>query len=397
MYSTQAYIYQQITQVLAIDTVDGESFTYRYNPVYAKRLTINKGVDNALLFEFINQEEKPVDITGSSFMFRVISTDGTQLLIEQPLTILNASTGRAKVVLSGNDLLEVLAQPANYSIQRIQPDGGYSDAVFVNAQADARAPVDIVDSVYPQYVPSRPLTIPTNRLSSQGSYNGASMQDYPALSNYWQANPNGANYWNSFLNTEFFSSFIVPTQPITTIQMDLIGYTGTIKAQAAEDYQSVPYNVTDSTTYYNYTGTVHMNIIGWYPLARLCFNNSIFSVPTQPGIPAVAYAICEDGVITSVEVTNSGSGYLAPPQIDILGDGAGAVVEAVMSATYPEGHPQAGIGYGSVVGINVINGGSGYWVVPNAGINTPYYPVAPQNQGALVLIGTGFVDNLYYR
>ena len=84
MYSTQAYIYQQITSVLLIDTGDGETFTYRYNPVYAKKLTINKGIDNVLLFQFINQEEKPVDITGSSFMFRVVNTNGTEIIIEQP-------------------------------------------------------------------------------------------------------------------------------------------------------------------------------------------------------------------------------------------------------------------------------------------------------------------------
>ena len=84
MYSTQAYIYQQITRVLLIDTGAGETFTYRYDPVYAKRLTINKGVDNVLLFEFINQEEKPVNITGSSFVFRTIDQKGTKLLSTNP-------------------------------------------------------------------------------------------------------------------------------------------------------------------------------------------------------------------------------------------------------------------------------------------------------------------------
>jgi hypothetical protein len=79
MYSTQAYIYQQITRVLLMDTGAGETFIYRYDPVYAKQLTINKGVDNVLLFEFINQQEKPVNITGSTFLFRVISTEGNRV------------------------------------------------------------------------------------------------------------------------------------------------------------------------------------------------------------------------------------------------------------------------------------------------------------------------------
>jgi hypothetical protein len=382
MYSTQAYIYQQISQVLLIDTGDGETFTYRYNPVYAKPLTINKGVDNVLLFEFINQQEKPVNITGSQFLFRAISTEGDRILVEKPMVILNAATGRAKVTLSTADLLEVLAQPANYSIQRTQP-GGLTEAVFTNAQAGARAPCNIVDSILPQHVPSAPLTIPTTKLAAQASFDGTAWGSYPA-NPYWAGNPNGGNYWNSFLNTEFYSSFIEPANAVTTVQMTLVGYTGTIKAQAAENYQSIFYNVTDSVTYYNYTGTIHMNIVGWYPLLRMCFNNSIFAVPDQPGIPAIAYAVTEGGVVTGINVVNGGSGYLAPPKIDIIGDGAGATAEAIISG-------------GSVVGIDVTNGGSGYWYLPNAGMGAGLYPNNPQQTGAAVVISTGFVVDLLYR
>jgi hypothetical protein len=382
MYSTQAYIYQQITRVLLMDTGAGETFIYRYDPVYAKQLTINKGVDNVLLFEFINQQEKPVNITGSDFLFRVISTDGAKLLLEKDMVILSAATGRAKVTLTSSELLEVLAQPASYSIQR--SSGNLVEAVFTNAQAGSRAPVNIVDSILPQHVPSAPLTIPTTRLSAQASYGGAAWGDYPA-NPYWAGNPNGGNYWNSFLNTEYFSSFIEPTSSVTTVQMTLDGYTGTIKAQAAENYQSLFYNVTESTTYYNETRTIYMNIVGWYPIIRLCFNNSIFAVPDQPSSPAVAYATTENGVVTSIAVVNGGSGYLAPPKIDIIGDGAGATAVATISG-------------GVVTRIDVTNGGSGYWYLPNTGYGSGVVsPQPPGGGGAAVLISTGFVVNLLYR
>jgi hypothetical protein len=383
MYSTTAYLYQQITRVLLIDTADGETFTYRYDPVYAKQLTINKGVDNVLLFEFINQEQKPVNITGSTFLFRVINTAGSTLLIQKPMVTLNAPLGRAKVTLTGPELLELLAEPASYSITR--SSGNLTEAVFTNAQSGARAPLNVVDSVLPQFIPSIPLTIPTVKLSAQGSADGTSFQNYPGENWYWGGNPNGANYWNSFLSTEFYSSFIKPQNAITTIQMTLDGYTGTIKAQAAQDYEAVPYNVTESTTYYNHTGTIYLNVIGWYPLLRLCLNNSIFAVPDQPGVPAQAYATCANGVVQSITVQNQGSGYLAPPRINIIGEGAGATAVATLGTN------------GSIAGITVTNGGSGYWVVPNAGINTPYYPVAPGGQGAMVIISTGYIVDLFYR
>ena len=381
MYSTQAYIYQQITQVLLMDTGAGETFIYRYDPVYAKQLTINKGVDNVLLFEFINQQEKPVNITGSSFLFRAISTDGDRILVEKPMVTLNAATGRAKVTLTSADLLEVLAQPASYSIQRTS--GNLTEAVFTNAQAGARAPAAIVDSILPQHVPSAPLTIPTTKLSAQASLDGTAWGSY-SPGTYWMGNPNGGNYWNSFANTEFYSSFIEPTNAVTTIQMTLVGDPGTIKAQAAANYESIFYNVTESTTYYNETRTIYMNIVGWHPILRLAFNNSIFAVPTQPGTPAIGYATTENGVVTSVTITNGGSGYLAPPHINFIGDGAGATAVATVSD-------------GIVTGVTVTNGGSGYWYLPNAGMGAGIYPNNPNQTGAALIISTGYVVDLLYR
>jgi hypothetical protein len=190
---------------------------------------------------------------------------------------------------------------------------------------------------------------------------------------------------NSWLNTEYFSSFIEPSGPVTTIQMDLIGYTGTIKVQAAENYQSIWYNVTESTTYLNETRTVHLNVIGWYPLLRLCFNNSVLATPNPPGVPATAYAVVDDGFLQSITVSNGGSGYLAPPKIDIIGNGSGAEAEAIINSS------------GLVEEIIVTNPGSGYWPVPAGGVNTAAYPVPPQNQGAIVVITTGYVENLLYR
>lgn len=383
MYSTQVYIFQQMTRVLMMDTSGGETFIYRYDPVYAKRLTINKGVDNVILFEFVNQEEKPVNITGSSFVFRLINQQGSKLLIDEPLTILNGATGRAKVVLTADQLLELQAQPANYSIQRIQPLGGYNEAVFTNAQAGARAPVDVVDSVMPKFIPSSELTIPTLELSSQIQYGGTSYGDYPGGN--WAQSPN-STYWNSYQNTEYFSSFIAPRGPVTTIQMDLINYTGTIKAQWAENYESLWYNATESTTYLNETNTIYMNVLGWYPLLRLAFNNSVFATPDQPGYPAMAVAYCVDGVVNNIEVLQPGSGYLAPPRVDIIGDGAGATAVAEISDT------------GQVIGITVTNGGSGYWPLPaNPNPGATPSPVPANQQGAIVVISTGFVVNLMYR
>jgi len=382
MYSTTAYLYQQKTQVLLLDS-SGQYFTMRYDPVYAKRLTLNLGVDNVLLFSFVNQDEKPVNVNGCTFTFRITNTAGTVLLLQSPMTILNAATGQVKVTILGEDTLELIAQPASYSIS-VQ-SGNLNQAVFTNAQAGARAPIDLVNSVFPQFVPSIPLTIPTTSISSQTSFDGAGYEQYPGWAGNWYYGGNGSWYNNNYQNTEFYSSFIEPRNYVTTIQMDLIGYTGTIKAQFAQNYQSIFYNITESTTYYDETKTIYMNIIGWYPLLRLCFNNSLFSTPHPPGVPASAYAVCNDGVLTDMVIQNGGYGYLAPPKVDIVGNGSGAEVTANIDVN------------GTVTGFNIINGGSGYWPIPSGGVNQQNYPVPPAQQGAFPIISTGYITNILYR
>jgi hypothetical protein len=128
-----------------------------------------------------------------------------------------------------------------------------------------------------------------------------------------------------------------------------------------------------------------MNVMGWYPLLRLCFNNSIFATPNPPGYPASAYAVCNDGVVTGMNVQNGGAGYLAPPKVDILGNGSGAVVESIINQ------------YGVVTGFNILDGGQGYWPIPAGGINPGAYPVPPANQGAFPVISTGYATNILYR
>ena len=220
MYSTTAYLYQQIIRVLLIDT-SGRYFTARYDPVYAKTLTVNKGVDNVLLFEFINQDQKPVNITGSTFRFRLLNQAGDGLLLEKDMTVLSASLGRVKVVLDTADTINILAQPGSYSIERTQ--GNYVQAAFTDDNAGARADCDIVDSVLPQFIASQPVTIPT--INGKNSWPQTPPTSYPD----WALTPQPLS--RNYL-TEYYSSEI-PTlgASLTTIKYDLVHYTGTVKCR----------------------------------------------------------------------------------------------------------------------------------------------------------------------
>ena len=356
MYSTTVYLYQQITKVLLIDT-SGGYFTARYDPVYAKQLTINKGVDNVLLFEFINQDEKPVNITGSSFVFRVVNQTGDELLITKPMEILSAALGRVKVVLNTEDTINIMAQPASYSIQRAA--GNYVQAAYVDANSQARADCNIVDSVLPQFIPSAECTVPD--MYGKNNFVGTAPTNWPD----WALTPQPQN---AIQMTEFYSSYM-PTNgsSLTTVKFDLVGYTGTVKVQAAQNYESVWYNVSETREYLSETVTDYFNIVGFHPLLRLALNNSI-------GYGAQGNVQVTDGVVTGITITNAGYNYVAPPYIQILGNGSGAEATCTIGDN------------NQISGVTIVNGGSGY---------VPF-----QFQGSIsatAIFTNGKIENVQYR
>jgi hypothetical protein len=71
------------------------------------------------------------------------------------------------------------------------------------------------------------------------------------------------------------------------------------------------------------------------------------TVTLNAGSGAVAQALLSGGPIISANITAQGSNYVAPPLVVITGDGFGATGTAVLAE-------------GKVVGINITNGGSGY-------------------------------------
>lgn len=356
MYSTTAYLYQQLVRVLLVDT-SGGYFTARYNPVYAKQLTINKGVDNVLLFEFINQDEKPVNIAGSSFVFRVVNQAGDELLITKPMEILSSALGRVKVVLNTEDTINIQAQPASYSIQRSA--GNYVQAAYTDANSQARADCNIVDSVFPQFVPSAECTVPD--MYGKNNYVGTAPSSWPD----WANNPQPQN---SIQMTEFYSSYM-PTNgsSLTTVKFDLVGYTGTVKVQAAQNYESIWYNVSETREYLSETVSDYFNIVGFHPLLRLALNNSI-------GYGATGNVQVTDGVVTGITITNAGYNYIAPPHIQILGNGSGAEATCTIGDN------------SQISGVTIVNGGSGY---------VPF-----QFQGgtsATAIFTNGKIENVQYR
>lgn len=257
MYSTPAYLYQQIQPVLLVD-VSGAYFDRRWDPVYAKNLTINRGVDNVILFQFQNQDQKPVNISGATFTFRIISQDGDDLMLAKELVSLSDSLGRAKVTITAAETRVLQPELANYSISVLS--GVLEQAVFVDDSAGARGVINIVDSVLPTFVASKELTIPDQA-------------------------PSGNITYSSTLTTDGVD--------LVTFQLDTAAYTGNISAQGATTTDGEWYDITiddletgtavSQLTLGNSTQRQGFNVAGFHPYLRLEFDT------TSGNIAEIAY------------------------------------------------------------------------------------------------------------
>lgn len=242
MYSTSAYLYHQKHRVVLIDTAL-TIFNRRYDPVYSKKLTLNRGVDTVLLFEFINQDQKPVNITGSTFTFRAIAQDGKTLLFAQDLVVLNAATGKAKLTVASETLDVIEAQPARWSIER--ESGVLFEGVYVDDQASAQGFLDIVDSVYPEFVASSTVTIPAGDGSS----------------------------------IDYSSAIETQSEDLTTLQITPSSFTGTIQMQGATSLDDdLWYDIGSSISYTNSSTRGHVNVAGFHPYLRLAITTTSGSI-----------------------------------------------------------------------------------------------------------------------
>jgi len=242
-YATQVFYYIP-RQIVIIST--GTSARI-YMPQYSKPLSLQKGVDNQLQFQFLNSEQKPVDITGKSITCRIISYNGTEVLVKKALTLLLPVTGIAVLRLNAAEIEDIPTQKAYYSLEI--PVGEFDYPVFIDQNMGARGDLNIVNSTLPSFVPSEVVTIPTG-------------QPFP------NTNPNVSSnytYYTSVINTQ--------DNPILTVQAQYNEYEGNIVIQGSTLVDSDWYTIT-TAEYSNVSETKGYTINGFHPFVRLQFNST---------------------------------------------------------------------------------------------------------------------------
>ena len=216
-------------------------------PVYAKPLTLHRGVDNQLQFQFLNQQQKPVDITGKSITCRIINKEGSTVLLQKALTLQLPLTGIAVLNLNAADIEDIPAQQCYYTLEIPVNSSNYP--VYVDQNAGGRGDLYIVNSILPSFVPSQEVSIPTG-------------QPFPNTNPNSNANTVANIFYSSVINTE--------DNPILTIQAKYVEYTGNVTIEGSTLVDSDWYPIDDSI-YANTSNTYGYTIRGFHPYVRMVF------------------------------------------------------------------------------------------------------------------------------
>ena len=236
MYSTTVYSYIPRQTVVLYSGTSAR----RYNIMYANNLKLNKGVSNKIQFQFLNQEQKPVDLTGKTISFRLISYNGSEVFFRKELTILLALKGLTQLEVTSAELSMVNPELCSYSLEINEGEL----PVFVNSDAGARGVIQVVNSVFPSFIPATSIQIPshpTPNITHSVTYNSSVVSG--------------------------------PDLPYATVQVGLDSYTGNVTVRGSTLPNTDWYDIT-SETYANTSSTVGYFIEGYHPYIKVEFANS---------------------------------------------------------------------------------------------------------------------------
>lgn len=265
---TQVYLYNQRQLVVLLER-SPVGAQRSYEKVYSKDLIISRGVDNLLEFSFINQNQKPVNISGKDITCRILNADGNTILIQKTLTPVLPVTGLTSLSLTKDDIENINTQYCYYSLEI--PVDTFDYPVFVDSQGGARGVIRIVNSVLPSFVPSKNVTIPSHvpPLGAAGSQN-------PEVAPPGSGQP--VTYFSSYINTA--------EAPVLSLQVTFNNFTGNVQWQGStlEDF-SLWYPIDAPTSYTAETITDGFNLQGYHPFVRMMIVNE----GTYPVLPNTSF------------------------------------------------------------------------------------------------------------
>ena len=147
MQQVNSYLYDNTISVLY--NID-PSVEQRNRVVYTRTLNIYKGIDNLLKIKVLNNDQKPVNVTGYTLTFNMIDdyvNANANVVLTSNVTISNANLGIGTVTLSSLDLVQLDRDVYTYNVK--VNNGSANIAAYVDDNFGAAGQIFVSDTAYP--------------------------------------------------------------------------------------------------------------------------------------------------------------------------------------------------------------------------------------------------------
>ena len=147
MYATKIYLYKQSQLGIFFnrDSDNGILNSQRNRYMYSGILKATKGVDTVIEFQFLDQNQKPVNLESTPLTFKLISSEDNSALLSKGMAVTVPEKGKATITLTDTDLSNIDTQRAKYSVTRVK--SGLTELAYVDDNAGSQGYIDILPEV----------------------------------------------------------------------------------------------------------------------------------------------------------------------------------------------------------------------------------------------------------
>lgn len=158
MLNLPVYLYTPVIRVfldLENSTKHGVDIMYHG---YAK---LAKGVKNTLQFNFLNGDQRPIDVSTKTFVFKMFDYATNKEVISKNLEIIDDGTtfaikGKTQLTLTSSDI-PLSFKPGLYTYTILQQSNTELLPTYIDGASDLQGKIEIVDGVIARFIPSEEL------------------------------------------------------------------------------------------------------------------------------------------------------------------------------------------------------------------------------------------------
>ena len=250
MLKLPIYIYE--TGYTLFSDLDG-AVTQGYTPMYQMRIDVFKGVQNTVKFTVKNQDQKPIDISNSTFELNMINKDTGSVVISKPLTVVDDGSTRATkgvltLTLTESDTASLVSKFYHYNI--VQTTNNVNKPLYVDTHYGCDGEIELKD-----------CGSPFSASNEVSSFN-------PLTRNFYEAGgQNITDYASSAINSQ---PEYKRSQALHTIQYYATGYDGTLDIQGSLNVEAndTEWATIKTISLSNYSGNTYSNFKGVYNWIR---------------------------------------------------------------------------------------------------------------------------------